>query len=95
MWLFGKLVNGWVSPIKKTLLYLERDEKARATFINELKAIDDKSLVYLDESGVDRSLYRPYGRSPRGTVLYSEVSGKEKRRLTMIAALNDKSTSLL
>lgn len=44
--------------------------------------------MYLDESGVDASLHRPYGRAPRGTKVLGEVSGTRAHRISLIAALN-------
>ena len=44
--------------------------------------------MYLDESGVDASLHRPYGRAPRGTKVMGEVSGTRVHRISLIAALN-------
>jgi len=42
-------------------------------------------LVYLDESGIDHSLYRKYARGPRNTRIYGEISGKYVSRTTLIA----------
>src|SRR5690606_33220263 len=65
-WPFGKPAAGRRSPEKKTLLYVERDEVARAQFQDELADLDPDDLVYLDESGVDEALHRPYARAARG-----------------------------
>jgi hypothetical protein len=34
---------------KKTFLYEEREEQARAEFIEQLKVIESQPIVYLDE----------------------------------------------
>jgi len=47
-------------------------------------------LVYLDESGVNENLQREFGWSPRGEKIHGETSGKARKRLSMIAALNAK-----
>lgn len=73
---------------KKTLLYRERNEPARSQFQEELQTLEPESLVYLDESGVDATLHRPYGRAPQGTRVMGEVSGTRAQRLSLIAALN-------
>ncbi len=86
-WRFGKRVSVSRSPEKKTLQYRERDEAARQQFQEELRALNPETLVYLDESGVDASLHRPYGRAPRGTPVMGEVSGTRAQRLSLIAAL--------
>lgn len=46
--------------------------------------------MYLDESGVDETLYRQYARSQRGVKVFGEVHGKKTNRLSVIAALNQK-----
>ena len=60
------------------MLYAERDEQARARFQDELADLDPPTLVYLDESGVDEALHRPYARAPRGTKVLGDVAGGRK-----------------
>ncbi len=71
------------------MLYAERDEPARARFQDELADLDPHTLVYLDESGVDEALHRPYARAPRGTQVMGEVSGTKAQRISLIAALHE------
>ena len=73
---------------KKTLLYVERDEVARTQFQDELAALDPDDLVYLDESGVDEALHRPYARATRGTTVQGDIAGSTTQRISLIAALN-------
>jgi transposase len=47
-------------------------------------------LVYLDESGVDNKQYRRFARSAKGTRAFGDVSGGNKERYSIIAALNGK-----
>lgn len=42
--------------------------------------------VYLDETGFDTHLFRPYGRCPKGRVLKEKISGRRYRRLSLVAA---------
>lgn len=69
-------------------MYLERDEESRQVFLKELDQIPKGKLVYLDESGIEESLHRKYGRSARGELVRENVTGKSKRRLSFIAAWN-------
>jgi len=69
-------------------LFSERNEQNRQTFLDEIKDIPISNLVYLDESGVNENLQREYGWAPRGAKIEGEVSGKTRKRLSMIAALN-------
>lgn len=43
-------------------------------------------LVYLDESGVNKWLYRKYGRAPIGVKVLDKVSGLRYERESFIAA---------
>jgi len=88
-WPFGRPVAGYRSREKKTLRYAERDEPARAQLQAELADWEPHDLVYLDESGVDDALHRPYARAPRGTKVLGEVSGAHTHRISLIAALRE------
>jgi len=46
--------------------------------------------VYVDETGIDQYLYRPYARSPRGTIVEGRISGKRYKRTSIVAGLCDK-----
>ncbi len=87
---FGKHCVALKLPIKKSLLFSERNEQNRQAFLDEIKDIPLNNLVYLDESGVDEDLQRGYGWAPRGERIHGEIAGKARKRLSMIAALNAK-----
>ncbi len=72
---------------KKTTLYKERKEEKRKQFLEQLKEIPEKDRIYLDESGVNRYLYRNYARASRGKKVLGEVSGKRFVRESFISAL--------
>jgi len=87
---YGRLCGGSKSPTKKSLLFSERSHQKRQVFLDEIKDIPLNNLVYLDESGVDENLQRRFGWSPRGEKINGEISGKARKRLSLIAALNEK-----
>ena len=58
----------------------------RWLFRRELEKLDDRTVFYLDECGVDHRLYRESGRSPRGERIYQAVAGKRRERTSIIAA---------
>lgn len=72
------------------MLYLERDEEARQRFLEELEKIPLENRVYMDESGVDETLQRQYGRAFRGKEVSGEIPGKKANRISIIAALNQR-----
>ncbi len=45
-----------------------------------------KDLVYIDESGVNNYLYRPFARSLVGKPIFGSVSGKYYQRESFVAA---------
>ena len=65
--------------------YRERDEARRAEFLQEIAKIPKDSLIYVDESGIDKEMNREYGRAPRGKPLYGEVRGRKFERTNIIA----------
>lgn len=71
---------------KKSTYYKERDEKKRQEFLDAIESVEKEDLVYVDESGIDQFLSRPYGRSPRGQKVYGEISGKRFDRESFVAA---------
>jgi transposase len=74
--------------IKKTLLYRERNEEKRANYIEKVKNIPLKDLVYIDESGIDHNDIKTSCWAKRGAKIIGERSGKRRTRTSVIAALN-------
>jgi transposase len=50
-----------------------------------ISSIPPDTVVYVDETGIDRYLYRPYARSLKGISVQGKISGKKYER-TSIAA---------
>ena len=68
------------------MLYQERNEQKRQEFRDKLTAFDDEQIVWVDECGMNRDLYRLYGRSQRGHRIIDETSGDRiVPRISMIA----------
>ena len=66
-----------VSLVKKTGLYLERNEEERIAFQAAMEKIPPNKVVWMDESGIDEILYRPYAY---------EKKGKEKEHILISLA---------
>ena len=58
----------------------------RWLFQRELEKLNEQSVFYLDQCGVDHRLYREYGRAPRGERIYQAVAGQRRERTSLIAA---------
>ncbi len=52
-----------------------------------MKNVSVDQRIYLDESGINKYLYRHYGRGLRGKKVFGEISGKRFARQSVIAAL--------
>jgi transposase len=72
---------------KKTFTYREKPEEKRAEFIERLKRVPAGKRVFVDESGINESLQREFGRAPRGELVQDVKSGKKFERVNVIAAV--------
>lgn len=55
--------------------------------MDNIKGVDTKHLVYVDESGVDSFFHNPYGWASRGKKVYGDVPGKRYARESFVAGL--------
>jgi len=44
-----------------------------------------ESVVYVDETGIDQYLYRPYARTPKGLPAVGKISGRKYARTSIVA----------
>lgn len=76
---------------KKTHHHPKSDIGLRDEFIEKLKNIDKRDLVFIDESGIEDNACREYGWSIKGTRCYGSKVYQHKSRVSMIAGLcNDR-----
>ncbi len=54
--------------------------------MEQIKPYSKESLVYVDESGIDSYMHRPFGWAKRGKLVYGEISGKRYARESFVAA---------
>ena len=54
-----------------------------------MNSLKDLPIVYIDETGIDRYLYRPYARVPRGEKVYEKISGRRFERNSIVAGQVD------
>ena len=52
-------------------------------------SLKDLLVVYIDETGIDRCLYCPYARAPRGEIVYEKISGQRFERTSIVAGQVD------
>jgi len=72
---------------KKTTLLRESNEDFRQSFVEKLKGLTPRQLVYVDECGIDQYLYREYARAPRGRHIVTKISGRRFKRTNIVAGL--------
>ena len=65
---------------------MEAKESERNRYQQEISSIPKESLVYVDESGIDRTSYKNRGWGKKGEVLFGKTSGKRFIRTNIIAA---------
>jgi transposase len=63
------------------------NQQKRAAWRRQLEEIDPARLVFIDESGVTRSMTRRYGRAPKGERVYGSVPLGHWEVITLIGAL--------
>ena len=76
-----------VDAKKKSRRASERDETKRAGWREQTRDIDPARFVWVDETGSDLGMTRPYSRAPRGQRAYGDVPGRRGRNRTLITAL--------
>jgi hypothetical protein len=74
--------------IKKTLLYLERNERKREEYLEKIKSIPLQDIVYIDESGITHQMIKEKCWAKKGQNIIGERSGKNRERTSVLAALN-------
>ena len=63
VWAALKQIN---VTFKKTTSFKEQDLEKVTEFLDILDSLKDLPFLYIDETGIDRYLYRPYTRATRG-----------------------------
>jgi transposase len=55
--------------------------------VEKLIRLAPNSLVYVDETGIDRCLYREYARAQRGQKVVAKISGRKFKRTNIVAGI--------
>ena len=75
---------------KKTFIHPKRNENARKEFIETIQKVAKDKIIWLDESGIEDNIIKDYGFSLKGERCYGKKSYQYKKRISMIAGLNDR-----
>ncbi len=71
---------------KKQTRYQEQDAGKVAAYKERIGATPQGNIAYVDETGIDRYLYRAYGYAPKGKVVESRIQGRKYARTGIVAA---------
>jgi hypothetical protein len=72
---------------KKTKRYKEKDPEKAAKFQKAIATIPADKIAYVDETGIDTYIRRPFCRAKRGVKVIGAVSGKKFKRTSIVSAL--------
>ena len=75
--------------LKKMTRFKEQDSEKVAEFLDILDNLKDLPVVYIDETGIDRYLYRSHARAPRGEKVYEKINGRRFERTSIVAGQVD------
>ena len=56
-------------------------------FVERVGNISSEKLVYVDETGIERYLYREYAWALRGQKVFSKISGRRFKRTNIVAGI--------
>lgn len=79
--------TGRLDAKKKTMGATERNEEARAAWREQLKHLDARKLVVIDECGSNIGLTPVYARAPKGLRAFGSAPRNRGKNTTLIAAL--------
>ena len=78
----------WLDAQKKTLGASERREEERIQWREQMKQVDAKRLVIVDESGSNIALTPLYARAPKGQRAHGSVPRNRGKNTTLLASLS-------
>jgi transposase len=78
--------KNWNCTKKKTTFYQEADAAKKIEFLAKVEKIAVENRVYVDESGVQKFLYKKDGYGCKGQKIYARILGRRYRRQNFIAA---------
>ena len=59
----------------------------RENYLKQLAEIDNETVVYVDETGIDRYFTREFGRAPRGSKIADTKRGRRFQRTNVIGGI--------
>ena len=79
----------WGTLEKKNHTYYEQGQEKVALFLKNFNSLKHLAPVYIDETEFDTYFYREYGRSLKGQIIRSKVSGRSYQRISLVAELTN------
>lgn len=69
---------------------MEANQKKREEYLNLIKDIEYKNLVYIDESGIEKSICKDKDWGKKGEILQAKKSGRSYERTNIVSGLCDR-----
>lgn len=83
------MLTGEASPVKLACqCATERVQTLRCEYWQQLKTIEQKNLVFLDETGIELGLTRTHARSPQGSRVYDLKPFYRGAKVTVVGAIS-------
>ncbi len=74
----------WNRSKKKTLSYKEQSPEKVKEYQEKIKDIPEEKTAYIDETGIDKCLYREYGYAPVERRFMAKYQGKNFREQILL-----------
>ena len=74
---------------RRPVSFKEQNPDKVSEFLDILDNLKDLPVLSIDETGIDRYLYRPYVGAPRGEKVYEKISGRRFERTSIVAGQVD------
>ena len=71
---------------KKTFFYKEQDPEKVKEYEEKTANIPKEKRIYVDETGIQKYIYREYGYAPKGEKIHAEIYGRKFKRVNIVAA---------
>ena len=70
---------------KKTITYKEQDKEKVKEYLEKISKIPKNNIVYVDETGINKHIYREHRRAKKGQKVYGKVSGRKFESTGIVA----------
>ncbi len=70
-------------------MYKEANDSYQQEFLEKIGNLTVSSIIYVDETGINKYLYREFARAKRGIPIREKISGKKFERSNVVAGIRE------